>query len=80
MVVFHVAYLHETGSNTPLGITKAKEKVPFAPLFGLKDIVGAVLIGRVYLILILRRPDLIGDPENFISAQPIVTPQHIQPE
>nr|YP_009915389.1 cytochrome b [Palaemon adspersus]QLM01578.1 cytochrome b [Palaemon adspersus] len=76
----HILFLHQTGSNNPLGISSQLEKVPFHPYFSFKDIVGFVVLLSALIILTLLTPYLLGDPDNFIPANPLVTPAHIQPE
>lgn len=56
------------------------EKVPFHPYFSFKDIVGFVVMITGLVVLSLLNPYLLGDPDNFIPANPLVTPAHIQPE
>jgi len=79
-VIIHILFLHQKGANNPLGISRQIDKVPFHPYFTFKDIVGFIIILIVLFILILSNPDLLGDPDNFIPANPLVTPAHIQPE
>ena len=76
----HILFLHQTGSNNPLGTSSQIEKVPFHPYFSFKDIVGFAVIITGLVILSLLNPYLLGDPDNFIPANPLVTPAHIQPE
>nr|AJM70187.1 cytochrome b [Alpheus lobidens] len=76
----HILFLHQTGSNNPLGMSSQMEKVPFHPYFSFKDIVGFVVMVTGLVILSLLNPYLLGDPDNFIPANPLVTPAHIQPE
>nr|YP_009917628.1 cytochrome b [Palaemon serratus]QLM01501.1 cytochrome b [Palaemon serratus] len=76
----HILFLHQTGSNNPLGISSQLEKVPFHPYFSFKDIVGFVVLLTALTVLTLLTPYLLGDPDNFIPANPLVTPAHIQPE
>lgn len=80
MVVVHLLFLHETGSRMPLGLDSDVLKVEFHPYFTLKDILGIfiVLWGVIFVVLIY--PNILGDCENFIMANPLVTPEHIQPE
>nr|AMK97174.1 cytochrome b [Homola orientalis] len=80
MVLIHILFLHQTGANNPLGVSSNSDKVPFHPYFTFKDIVGFVLMIMMLLILTLLNPYLLGDPDNFIPANPLVTPVHIQPE
>nr|YP_010945410.1 cytochrome b [Palaemon modestus]AUR43931.1 cytochrome b [Palaemon modestus]UVU21243.1 cytochrome b [Palaemon modestus] len=76
----HILFLHQTGSNNPLGISSQLEKVPFHPYFSFKDIVGFMVMLMALILLTLLEPYLLGDPDNFIPANPLVTPAHIQPE
>ncbi|YP_002808481.1 cytochrome b (mitochondrion) [Palaemon carinicauda] len=76
----HILFLHQTGSNNPLGVSSQLEKVPFHPYFSFKDIVGFMVMLMALILLTLLNPYLLGDPDNFIPANPLVTPAHIQPE
>lgn len=78
--IVHILFLHQTGSNNPLGISRQIDKIPFHPYFSFKDIVGFVVILIALIILTLLGPYLLGDPDNFVPANPLVTPAHIQPE
>nr|ATN41126.1 cytochrome b [Endopterygota sp. 25 LC-2017] len=80
MVMIHLLFLHQTGSNNPLGINSNVNKIPFHPYFSFKDIVGFVVMIMALIMLCLSNPYLLGDPDNFIPANPLVTPPHIQPE
>nr|YP_009483983.1 cytochrome b [Pomacea bridgesi]YP_009563673.1 cytochrome b [Pomacea diffusa]ART65946.1 cytochrome b [Pomacea bridgesi]QAX27148.1 cytochrome b [Pomacea diffusa] len=80
LTILHLLFLHETGSNNPLGLNSDSEKVPFHFYFTLKDTVGFVLLALGLLFTALFYPQMLTDPENFISANPLVTPVHIQPE
>nr|QLY89965.1 cytochrome b [Sympycnus pulicarius] len=80
MTMIHLLFLHQTGSNNPLGINSNVDKIPFHPYFSFKDIVGFVIMVMILTILTLVNPYLLGDPDNFIPANPLVTPVHIQPE
>jgi ubiquinol-cytochrome c reductase cytochrome b subunit len=80
LVVIHLIFLHETGSSNPVGINSNFDKIPFHPYFSSKDIVGWVVIFGGLVILSLKDPWLLGDPENFLPADPLVTPVHIKPE
>nr|YP_007317439.1 cytochrome b [Paralithodes camtschaticus]AGA84556.1 cytochrome b [Paralithodes camtschaticus] len=78
--VVHIMFLHQTGANNPLGISSQVDKVPFHPYFTYKDIVGFVVMLWALLMLSLLFPYALMDPDNFIPANPMVTPKHIQPE
>nr|QWX94874.1 cytochrome b [Laminiceps obscurior] len=80
MVMIHLLFLHQTGSNNPLGINSNYDKVPFHPFFTIKDLMGVMSTLMMFSMIILLEPQLLGDPENFIPANPMVTPAHIQPE
>lgn len=79
LVLIHLLYLHETGSNNPLGL-KIVEKVKFNPYFTSKDILGGFLMIYLFFLFVLIFPWVLGDTENFIEANALVTPVHIQPE
>jgi len=78
--IIHLLFLHQTGSNNPLGINSNSDKIPFHPYFSFKDIFGFILIIIFLFILTIIAPYKLGDPDNFIPANPLVTPPHIQPE
>nr|YP_009992943.1 cytochrome b [Felderimyia fuscipennis]QNO34153.1 cytochrome b [Felderimyia fuscipennis] len=80
MTLIHLLFLHQTGSNNPMGINSNTDKIPFHPYFSYKDIVGFVVMIMGLILLTLINPYLLGDPDNFIPANPLVTPVHIQPE
>nr|ABY48390.1 cytochrome b [Xantusia vigilis] len=80
MTVLHLLFLHESGSNNPTGLNANTDKISFHPFFSHKDLLGAVMITMLLLILTLFSPNLLGDPENFTPANPMMTPPHIKPE
>nr|BAB70234.1 cytochrome b [Scopelogadus mizolepis] len=80
MVILHLLFLHETGSNNPIGINSDADKVPFHPYFIYKDALGFTLLLMILSSLALFAPNLLGDPDNFTPANPLVTPPHIKPE
>nr|QDH12220.1 cytochrome b [Forcipomyia makanensis] len=80
MTMIHLLFLHQTGSNNPLGINSNTNKISFHPYFSFKDLVGFIIMIASLVILCLSNPYLLGDPDNFIPANPLVTPAHIQPE
>jgi len=79
-VIIHIVFLHDTGSNNPLGTSKNIDKIPFHPYFTWKDIYGFLIILIIFCLLIFIWPNFLSDPENYIQANPIITPPHIQPE
>nr|QEL51280.1 cytochrome b [Carabus hortensis] len=80
MVMIHLLFLHQTGSNNPLGMNSNTDKIPFHPYFSFKDIMGFIILMMMLTVLTLLNPYYLGDPDNFIPANPLVTPIHIQPE
>nr|YP_009484298.1 cytochrome b [Callipogon relictus]AVR43554.1 cytochrome B [Callipogon relictus]WDD39343.1 cytochrome b [Callipogon relictus] len=80
MVIIHLLFLHQTGSMNPLGTNSNIDKLPFHPYFTYKDILGFIIMTFMLIFLTLANPYLLGDPDNFTPANPLVTPVHIQPE
>nr|YP_010472708.1 cytochrome b [Marumba saishiuana]UAT98116.1 cytochrome b [Marumba saishiuana]UVH65836.1 cytochrome b [Marumba saishiuana] len=80
LTMIHLLFLHQTGSNNPLGLSKNLDKIPFHPFFTYKDLIGFIILIFLLTMLTLINPYLLGDPDNFIPANPLVTPIHIQPE
>nr|AVJ52644.1 cytochrome b [Urolabida menghaiensis] len=80
LVMIHLIFLHQSGSNNPVGVNSNIDKIPFHPYFSIKDFMGMSFTMMMFLIMILIEPLMMGDPENFIPANPMVTPVHIQPE
>lgn len=78
--ILHLLFLHQRGSNNPLGLNRNSMKVPFHTYYTFKDVTGFVILVMALLIIRLLTPQILTDPENFINANPIVTPLHIQPE
>nr|ADE18441.1 cytochrome b [Bombyx mori] len=80
LTMIHLLFLHQTGSNNPLGLNKNLDKIPFHPFFTFKDLIGFIILIKMLTLLTLINPYLLGDPDNFTPANPLVTPVHIQPE
>nr|QKY63804.1 cytochrome b [Triatoma dimidiata] len=80
MVMIHLLFLHQTGSSNPLGLNSNFDKIPFHPYFSIKDLMGVSLTLMFFILLSLWEAPILMDPENFIPANPLVTPVHIQPE
>nr|YP_010318822.1 cytochrome b [Chiloglanis macropterus]UMB50400.1 cytochrome b [Chiloglanis macropterus]UMB50413.1 cytochrome b [Chiloglanis macropterus]UMB50439.1 cytochrome b [Chiloglanis macropterus] len=78
--VLHALFLHETGSNNPIGLNSDADKISFHPYFSYKDLLGFFILLLALASLALFSPNLLGDPENFTPANPLVTPPHIKPE
>jgi ubiquinol-cytochrome c reductase cytochrome b subunit len=92
LVVAHIIALHEVGSNNPDGIEIKKHKdpkthipldgIPFHPYYTVKDIVGVVVFLIVFSAIVFFAPEMGGyflEANNFIPANPMVTPAHIAP-
>uniref|UniRef100_A0A7U3LL68 Cytochrome b n=1 Tax=Hylobates lar TaxID=9580 RepID=A0A7U3LL68_HYLLA len=80
LAALHLLFLHETGSNNPLGISSQPDKIAFHPYYTIKDILGLFLLLLMLMSLVLFSPDLLGDPDNYTQANPLNTPPHIKPE
>nr|YP_009743964.1 cytochrome b [Protambulyx strigilis]QIE12726.1 cytochrome b [Protambulyx strigilis] len=80
LTMIHLLFLHQTGSNNPLGLNSNLDKIPFHPFFTYKDLIGFIILLFLLTMLTLINPYMLGDPDNFIPANPLVTPIHIQPE
>nr|QTV22626.1 cytochrome b [Betta smaragdina] len=80
VTMIHLLFLHETGSNNPMGLNSNVDKVTFHPYFSYKDLLGFSLLLILLISLSLFSPNLLGDPDNFTPANPLVTPPHIKPE
>ena len=82
VVFLHVVALHITGSNNPLGIEvkSPQDTVPFHPYYTIKDSVGMVVFLLVFALLVFFAPNFFGEPDNYIRANPLQTPNAIVPE
>jgi ubiquinol-cytochrome c reductase cytochrome b subunit len=82
VVFLHIAALHIVGSNNPLGVevTSPQDTVPFHPYYTTKDSVGLCVYLMVFAALVFFAPNYLGDPINFLPANPLQTPAHIVPE
>nr|WNO03080.1 cytochrome b [Lagocephalus spadiceus] len=78
--IVHLIFLHEKGSNNPLGLSSNADKIPFHPYFSYKDLLGFAILLTALTTLALFSPNYLGDPDNFTPANPLVTPAHIKPE
>nr|YP_025795.1 apocytochrome b [Tupiella akineta]AAQ18754.1 apocytochrome b [Tupiella akineta] len=78
--IVHIAALHHKGSNNPLGINSAADKIAFYPYSVAKDLVGFVIFMIVLSVLIFFAPNLLSHPDNYIPANSLVTPLSIMPE
>src|SRR5471032_382134 len=82
VIFLHVAALHITGSNNPLGIEvqSPQDTLPFHPYYTMKDSVGICVFLIVFAALVFFAPNFLGDANNFIPANPLQTPADIVPE
>ncbi|MSO96763.1 MAG: cytochrome b [Rhodospirillaceae bacterium] len=81
LVFLHVWALHIPGSNNPLGIEVGPaDKIPFHPYYTIKDVFGIGVFLLVYFAVVFWGPNMLGDPLNYVVANPLVTPPHIVPE
>ena len=80
LAMIHLLFLHELGSTNPIGFKSDYNKFSFNPYFVYKDLIFFIIIILILLLICILNPYLLSDPENFIQANPIITPVHIQPE
>jgi quinol-cytochrome oxidoreductase complex cytochrome b subunit len=82
LVFLHLVALHTTKSNNPLGIDVKgpQDTIPFTPYYTVKDMFGFGVFLLVYLGFVFFAPNFFGEPDNYIKANPLVTPPHIVPE
>lgn len=80
VVLLHLILLHQQGSNNPLGISSKYNKIPFYPYFYVKDLFGFFIFVLIFSFFVVYAPNYLGHPDNYIEANPLVTPAHIVPE
>ena len=82
LLIIHVIALHVHGSNNPTGveIKSKKDSIPFHPYYTVKDFFGFGIFFIIYFYFVFFKPNLLGHPDNYIDANPLVTPAHIVPE
>jgi len=80
LVLIHLILLHTDGSNNPLGISLKRDSIPFYPYYILKDLYGVVLFFFFFGLFVFFMPNYLGHSDNYIAANPMVTPPHIVPE
>jgi ubiquinol-cytochrome c reductase cytochrome b/c1 subunit len=82
VVLLHLLALHEHGSNNPLGIDKRgpQDAITFHPYYTIKDLFGLFVFLIFFAIFVFYLPNYLGHPDNYIPANPLVTPNHIVPE
>ena len=82
MSILHLVALHQFGSNNPLGIDRKgpEDSIPFHPYYTIKDAFGLSVFLLFYMYFVFFAPNFFGEPDNYIPADPLVTPPHIVPE
>jgi ubiquinol-cytochrome c reductase cytochrome b subunit len=80
LVIAHIALLHKDGSNNPLGVNSSNYKVSFYPYYYVKDLYSFFVFIVIFSIFLFYFPNLMGHPDKYIPANPMVTPAHIVPE
>jgi len=80
IILLHLVLLHTAGSSNPLGVNSSQDKISFYPYFFLKDAVALAFALVFYVIIIHFYPNLLGHSDNYIMADPLVTPASIVPE
>jgi quinol-cytochrome oxidoreductase complex cytochrome b subunit len=79
IILTHLILLHKVGSTDPLqGLSN--EKITFHPYYTYKDSFGFAICLCGFFLLIFFYPNLLGHPDNFLKANPLITPTHIVPE
>jgi ubiquinol-cytochrome c reductase cytochrome b subunit len=80
LALVHLIALHVNGSNNPLGVPSSIDKIPFHPYYSIKDLFGFSIFFIIFSLFIYFAPNVLGHADNYIPANPLVTPPHIQPE
>lgn len=82
VVMLHLVALHQFGSNNPLGVDVKSDgdTIPFHPYYTVKDYFGLGVFLIIFFGLVFFAPNFLGHPDNYIPADPLVTPAHIVPE
>lgn len=80
LVASHIMLLHNVGSNNPLGVSFIKESCNIYPYYFIKDFLGILIFLSFFIFFLFFQPNFLGHPDNYIPANPLVTPSHIVPE
>jgi len=81
LALMHLIALHDTvGSGNPLGVSGNYDRIPFAPYYIFKDLITIFLLIIILSIFVFFMPNILGDSENYIMANPMQTPPAIVPE
>jgi ubiquinol-cytochrome c reductase cytochrome b subunit len=80
LTIVHLSLLHKEGSNNPLGINTNIDTIPFYPYFYVKDLLSFLFLLVLFSFFVFFYPNALGHSDNYIQANPLVTPAHIVPE
>ena len=80
LTILHLSLLHKEGSNNPIGINTNVESIPFYPYFYAKDLFAFFILITIFSLFLFFAPNALGHSDNYIPANPLVTPPHIVPE
>lgn len=80
VMLIHLVFLHEVGSNNPLGARVSHDQIPFTPYSTFKDLYALILFFMFFGVFVFFAPNYLGHSDNYIPANPMVTPPHIVPE
>jgi len=80
VVFLHLILLHKSGSSNPLGLSSYNQYINFYPYFYIKDLFALFVVLFFFIFVICYYPNMFGHPDNYIPANPMVTPAHIVPE
>ena len=80
LVGLHIIFLHEVGSNNPIGLAFSIDKVSFIPYYVIKDVYSFCLLMVLFCFFVFFAPNALGHPDNYMMSSAVITPAHIVPE
>jgi len=80
IAALHLVLLRQPGSGNPLGVESVNDRIPFYPYYYVKDLFGFFVFVWIFSFFVIYAPNYMGHPDNYIEANPLVTPAHIVPE
>lgn len=80
VMIIHLIFLHEHGSNNPLGFVARVDEISFIPYLTIKDMFSFFIFFMFFGVFVYFMPNVLGHSDNYIPANPLVTPAHIVPE
>lgn len=80
VALVHLYLLHLCGSGNPIGISSPMDSLPFYPYFYVKDLYSFIVFGVLFGMVVCFFPNVLGHSDNYMEANPMVTPTHIVPE